>query len=175
MCSNCQANKVYARGRCYACWKYYNRTNKERPKKLWFKILGRHEKGRPKWCKNCGSPKVVANLRCEPCRTYLRRHGKERPKHLSSDYEQLCRICTKPLERITKTGYCTQCRKYRNQSGGKERPRHLWGIGEFGWCECGNPATVQSVEFGGLCAICHGEESRTTRAFSRIERGERWQ
>lgn len=171
MCSNCKKNEVYAKGRCHACSKYYNRTGNERPKKLWFKILGRHEKHRPRWCKNCGSPAVYSNRMCNACRIYLERHGRMRPKHLASDHDQVCRNCTKPLGKITRTGLCDRCRHYRNHNAGKERPQKLWGIGAFGWCACGEPATVKSDEFGGLCVSCAGSG---VSAFSRVERGEVW-
>lgn len=151
MCGNCKVKPIYANKRCYACWKYHKRTSKERPKKLWFKLLGRHEKNRPRWCKNCGSTKVVSNRRCNPCRIYLERHKRERPKHLR-DSEHRCKNCSIPLVSKARSGYCYPCRKYSYR--GKERPRHLWGIGEFGWCECGKPATVQDKEFGGLCREC---------------------
>lgn len=151
-CSNCRRQPVYARERCNTCLRYFNSHGLERPARLYRKILGRHERDKPRWCRNCGDPSVYSNRRCNACRIYYERHKRERPKHLW-DVDACCKTCGVPLATVTgaKAGYCDPCYHYDRQ--GKQRPRHLWGIGEFGWCACGRPATREYDDFG-VCAVC---------------------
>lgn len=148
---HCKATTIYAVGRCNACYKHHRKYGEDRPKVQCQKVLGRHQKGKPRWCKNCGSPEIVANLRCNACRLYFERNDGERPRHLW-DVDAGCKTCSVPLATVDRKfgGYCEPCGKYAAK--GKERPRHLWGIGEFGWCACGRPATAQHDGFG-CCAL----------------------
>jgi len=103
----------------------------------------------PKWCKVCGHLKVYLKGRCVSCYYYHQRHGIERPRHLW-DKEAKCKTCGIPLaslgvnpagRRRQQKGRCIPCVLYIRDHG-VERPRRLWGIGEYGWCECGRPATA---------------------------------
>jgi hypothetical protein len=158
LCDNCNRSEVYAKNRCNACLRYYNLHGVERPAKLYTKILGRHQKNKPRWCKNCGSPELVANLRCGPCHNYHRRNKKERPRHLW-DPEYTCKTCSVPLASVehSRSGWCDPC--YHFVKLGQERPRHLWGIGRYGWCECGFPA----VSFVEDMPVCQRHSEKTDR------------
>lgn len=150
LCSNCNCVGVYAKKRCFACWIYHKRNHTERPKHLWFRTLGVHEKDKPRWCRNCTSPNIVSNLRCGACDQYYRIHKKERPRHLW-DTDMGCTNCRIPLASLPRRKYgkyprrrqnkgrCQACHSYLRKYG-RERPRYLWGIGPLGWCECGHPA-----------------------------------
>lgn len=151
-CRNCHCQGTYAKGRCHACWIYHKRTQSERPQRLWNRDLGVYEKDKPHWCRNCTSPSVVARRRCGACNQYYKKHGKERPRHLW-DSEMGCINCGIPLASLPRRSYgiyqrrrqnkgrCQACHSYRRKYG-RERPRHLWGVGPHGWCECGWPAVT---------------------------------
>lgn len=151
VCQNCQRGAVYAKGRCYTCWRYRRRHGSERPEQLHGKILGRHHRVKPKGCKVCGDPLVVSNLRCNACRVWHERHGTNRPRYLW-DKNATCATCGIPLATVDRTvkGYCDPCYHFVKRK--KVRPRELWGMGEFGWCACGRPATVQR-QGAGCCRL----------------------
>lgn len=145
-CSNCQRAAAKKMGRCDSCYQYYHRTGVERPATAYL----RPRRGTQiKWCKNCGRMDVVAHNRCNACDNYYRVHKKERPRHLYKvDHEHRCKNCGIPLAAQGKRrssrnrfsrGFCETCHSYKRRTG-KARPKHLWGDGPFGWCDCGYPA-----------------------------------
>ena len=82
-CRNCGDPRIWCRGRCRACDRYYRRTDKERPRRLW----NRHERK----CKNCKIPIAALprlkrgeyrqyNGRCQSCHSYWRKWHRERPR-----------------------------------------------------------------------------------------------
>lgn len=107
---------------------------------------------------------------CVRCYNYWLRNGKRRPRSLDAE---ACKICGRPRSDEPRTfvrGRCRLCYDYYYRTG-RERPRHLWGVGEFGWCDCGQPATHQvTVRIGvranetlALCDGCYAEEMRYAR------------
>ena len=83
-CTTCGNPELYNVHRCHACYTYWMRYKKERPKWLWNKDV---------CCKNCAFPKKAAlrgkggyalfhKGRCAPCYRYKNRTGRERPAHL---------------------------------------------------------------------------------------------
>lgn len=114
----------------------------------------------PRWCKNCGRLDIRSHNRCSACAQYYQTHGRERPRHLFEDRGQ-CKNCKIPLVTLGKMpcgknrykrGLCNPCYNYKYVMG-VPRPRHLWGIGEYGWCACGYPANYQKDGFN-LCSRC---------------------
>lgn len=164
-CSNCRQRPAAKGGRCTACYNYHLRTGNERPAELCLKP--RREK-QPKWCKVCGRLDVQSRGRCSACRQYYNTYGKERPRHLrKTDNEEYCRNCKVPIaslgrrpsgRRRCRKGLCEPCYSYKKRTG-TQRPRHLWGTGNLGWCECGYPATTQYDGFN-LCSRCATEAVR---------------
>lgn len=150
-CINCSVSRVYARDRCHACYRYYLRHGSDRPQAYFIRSWGRYE-CKPHWCKNCGSLRIIANYLCNACYVYYRRHHKNRPRHLW-DVEAKCKTCGVSLTTIQykRNGYCDPC--YHYICKGQERSKELWGIGVYGWCDCGRPANYQKDGFN-LCTIC---------------------
>lgn len=144
-------------GRCEACYRYFKAHGVERPDRMVIRYQKRKEdlKKKPLWCRVCGNPKLKANFRCDACDRYYRRHKKERPKHLWSD-EVNCSNCGRPLAHVARRGeLCLGC--YASwKYNGVMRPREKWGIGEYGWCDCGEPAQrwLEGAELG-LCYGCY--------------------
>ena len=148
LCSNCRRSPAKKMGRCDPCYNYYNRTGIERSAAACQKPPRMKQ---PKWCKNCGRMDVEAHGRCNACRQYYDTNGKERPRHLYKvDQDRRCRNCKIPLASLGRKpsgqnryacGQCDPCYRYKQRTG-KPRPRHLWGDGPLGFCECGYPAVA---------------------------------
>ena len=152
---NCK-KPVTNRKRCSPCRKYFAKHGTERPTVLRPRQLYRHAKIKPKACKVCGDPKVRSSGRCVACESYYARHdGAARPRWLW-DQAFCCLTCGVPLASLKpnerSAGRCKPCHQYLWKMG-KERPRERWGIGEFGWCTCSRPATLQS-EGRPRCRLC---------------------
>lgn len=154
-CVTChQITLIKGHERCAACWSYFRMFQKERTPEIIQAAAQR--KKRAKWCIVCGDLSVHCKERCKPCYIYWRWHGwkKERPRHIW-DKDAPCKNCGRPLS-VSRgsNGLCVAC--YHFDRTDRVRPRELWGIGEHGWCECGNPGTIvqQGVV---LCAHCEKE------------------
>lgn len=156
-CANPSCNKtINSRRRCSPCQHYFAKHNAERPKEWCLRKTYRHAKVKPLTCKVCKDPNLEGNGRCCACNNYYKRHnGEARPRWLW-DKSFGCLTCGIPLASLhgkeRSAGRCKPCHQYLWKTG-KERPRHLWGIGEFGWCRCGRPATVQRSDVG-YCRLC---------------------
>lgn len=118
-----------------------------------------------RWCKVCTRPQIHKTGRCYTCYWFWSNNGYDRPRHLW-DVDAKCSNCNFPLaaagrrptfkdgsmRRRQCNGRCQACdsywRKYK-----RERPRHLWGDGAYGWCSCGHPANYQKDGFD-LCSRC---------------------
>ncbi len=148
--------------RCVACQSYFWRHKTERTKEMCQKQYYRHAKVKPTRCKVCKSPNIYSHGRCQPCQKYYQRHdGRPRPRHLW-DPACPCKTCGIPLGTTSKrrrAGYCEACYSFHKR--GKERPRHLWGIGPHGWCTCGRPA-YHLVGDVGKCALCKDKKLSAT-------------
>jgi hypothetical protein len=153
-CKNPVCKNTVTYGRCSPCQRYFRKHAVERPAEWCEKMYYRHSESRPRKCKVCKSPKVAAYGRCDPCRVYWDRHGTPRPRYLW-DKNCPCATCGVPLGSVPvgrrRKGRCGPCAAYFHYHKGKERPRHLWGIGPAGWCACGFPAVIVASEGKPVC------------------------
>lgn len=148
ICSNCGGPRKVGRRRCATCHSYLMRNKQERPERLY--RYGITAVSKPAWCAVCGKGKIRRRCLCAACYDYARRHkGRRRPRWFWSD-EYRCKNCKIPLASFEKRadgrrrqtrGMCLPCYNYTLRSG-QPRPRHLWGAGPHGWCECGFPAVA---------------------------------
>lgn len=154
MCRNCGLEHVYGWGRCYKCYKYFWRHEKERPESLWMP--------KRETCLNCGSREVLTAGRCDPCRVYLLRNGKERPLLLAEWYEQKkrlpkwCKVCGTPS--LLCRGRCRACDRYWRVRG-KERPKRLW-CDDLNCSNCKKPLCSVPWKCKGYCNACYQFEKR---------------
>lgn len=119
-------------------------------------------------CSDCGDKTAIVKGLCGTCYNYRWTHGVKRPLLLRT---QQCVNCKRPLSprsggRLQKRGMCNSCYRYQYRYG-SPRPARLFGISEFGWCDCGQPArfavTVKiyhHAETLPLCDACHAEYQR---------------
>lgn len=158
-CLTCEDAEVYCAGLCQRCYRIKRRSERglrvipERRKGYWLGTI-RKRRGNPRWCSNCCSPNLFGRVgRCENCHVYFKKNRKERPRHLW-DKDSTCKTCNRPLVRHAHPakGYCGACYGYIRKNG-RPRPCDLWDRGEYGWCECGRPASHQADGFS-LCDSC---------------------
>ncbi len=162
-CRNCGAEGHRANGLCDNCYNFLRRTGKMRTKAdMRAKVAG--------MCCNCNQSPAFAKGLCGACYDYKRRNGKDRPRRLYVHRER-CKNCDIPLTgdnyRTLRTkNMCRACYDYKRRKK-HARPSHLWGNGEHGWCECGQPANnIISVKIHNhvdtipVCDACHAEEMR---------------
>ena len=121
-------------------------------------------------CKNCKQHRTHIKGRCIACHSYWRRHGKERPRYMEAD---TCLNCAVPLDRTTEAtrnyggkGLCSACYDYQLIYN-IPRPERLWNRGEYGYCDCGKPATHKITiqvhrhqEELAMCAGCYAIEQQ---------------
>lgn len=158
LCQRCSLNPQFRQGLCSTCIGYKKRHGVDRPMELIEKARERH--CAPRWCKVCGNPNLASRGRCGGCATYWETHRRERPQRFwNPDFRCLTCGIPKRLARKDHTGRlrfyggrCEPCYSYLYRRG-VERPKHLWGIGSKGWCECSNPAEHQIDGFN-LCNRC---------------------
>lgn len=160
LCPHCALEPIRKLGLCDQCW-HYQRQHGGAPRPLELIKKERVRRARPRWCKNCQCIDKLVMGRCRTCYVYWLHHGgKDRPRHRWNN-EIGCSTCGIPssAQRLTIKGWstftkgrCSPCYKYLWRHG-RERPKKLWGIGPYGWCECGNPAYHQADGFN-LCARC---------------------
>lgn len=69
---------------------------------------------------------------------------------------------------------CRACYDYKRRHGA-DRPAHMWGKGEHGWCDCGQPATrtieikiTRNVDVLPVCESCYAEEMRQRRIYGDV-------
>jgi hypothetical protein len=171
-CRNCGAEGHCANGLCSNCYNFLRRTGKMRTEAdMHYKVKG--------MCKNCNQSPVFARNLCSTCYEYQRNHGgAARPRRLFACRER-CKNCDTPLNgnsdktRRTKN-MCRACYDYKRRHG-DERPAHLWGKGEHGWCDCGQPATrtieikiTRNVDVLPVCESCYAEEMRQRRIYGDV-------
>lgn len=144
---------------CHTCANYLYHTGKPRPHALWVKS-----------CITCGKPhgdKKPRSGMCTQCRKYRQKFRKRRKYRV---YRERCKNCNAPFNGYkSRKGRCRECQEYKRKYPKKgERPAYLWGVGDLGWCDCGNPAmheatiTVGShhTETFALCNECYAEHQR---------------
>lgn len=151
LCLNCGREAAKNKRRCHACHTYQFKRKVERPRHLWDRKTPIDYKNGPRRCEVCGNPELRHSRKCTACYVYWQKTRKRRPRHLW-DEDMPCRCCGIPLSSIRPSkkgrrysykGYCSACYQYRRLHDGALRPRELWGIGEYGWCRCGSPATMK--------------------------------
>lgn len=124
-----------------------------------------------KQCRRCKQNRAESNGLCIACDAYKKRTGKDRPIEY---FAEECLNCGKPLIRhgagipatIHGKGLCRPCYQYQWEYG-VPRPERLWSRGEYGYCDCGKPAThtvtvrvMHHNETMPLCDTCHAEYQR---------------
>lgn len=149
LCKNCGRPAAHKRSRCSGCYKYWKVHHIERPEHLYKRVLIGDRGGKPGWCEVCGNTKVHTSGKCITC---YDRWVKGRPRRAKWlwDEDYRCKTCGIPLKSIGHykngrrrqvKGYCVACYKYKRRTG-QPRPKHLWGDGPLGFCECGYPAVA---------------------------------
>jgi len=131
-------------------------------------------------CSNCRAAMADSKGLCKTCYNYQKRKGAPRAKKLYSRPER-CKNCGYPTApgvrngqgRMAK-GLCRPCYDYKNRHK-KDRPAHMWGKGEHGWCDCGQPATrtieikiTRNVDVLPVCESCYAEEMRQRRIYGDV-------
>ena len=89
----------------------------------------------------------------------------QRPTHRHVDHladrDERCRNCGRPFGDNSKDGYCIPCYAHKNRTGTNRQLEKYAHESPFGWCLCGQGATVKvwtaMGEFS-LCANCAREE-----------------
>lgn len=166
-------------GRCHRCYMYRYKHGVD-----WTPAVGKRGKYDPApMCKDCKMRKAYythPTYLCMRCFNYRRRNdGKRRPRYKDAD---CCLNCGKQRDfsnpKNFLKGRCHACYRYwmrRNCTA--ERPESLWNKGEYGWCDCGKPAThsVQisihkHTESMHLCDMCHAEYMRQVRWYGENRR-----
>lgn len=155
------------RGLCSRCSAYLWRHGKH-----WTPEISKRSKHEPapicECCRERPANNRIPKPMCDRCNLYWKRTGKFRPRWRDADS---CKVCGKPRQDQPRTfvlGRCLGCYEYWRNHGRKgERPAHLWGKGEHGWCDCGNPAThvvtviiKNHTEEFTLCDECYKEHQR---------------
>lgn len=125
-----------------SCYRYLLEYGHDRPESK----MRRSPKQMRRICRHCRRAYAGPQHSdlCGACYQYQKQNGKPRPRHLWTEY---CKVCGRPRradrrDRFAK-GRCPTCYAYRHKHG-EDRPREL--IEQqvpLGWCQCGNPATVE--------------------------------
>ena len=107
VCGNphCSRRKIYARGRCQACYVFLHRHGRDAtPADM------RSRRQAPERCQNCRERTVYARSRCKRCYQFRLRTGRERPSTGQKSTDGLCRNCgRRPPYRL---GRCRGCYGY---------------------------------------------------------------
>ena len=164
-CANANCTKIIRQAtRCSACRRHLKKYGRERTVEECKRFCYSHAKVKPRKCKVCGNPKLSGKGRCGACRTYWVRNRKERPRWLW-DKTMGCLTCGIPLRTLTteykRAGRCILCYVHLRRHG-TERPREAWGIGEHGWCDCGNRAD-HLLDGKPACTRCKDAASKAPR------------
>lgn len=177
-CSNCGRDiKPTKRGRglCQRCNAYMHKHGTN-----WTPEVSRRSKYEPapmcECCKERPAENRTPKPMCDRCILYWRRTGKYRPRWRDAEK---CKVCGKPRQEIPHTfvmGRCVDCYEHWRRHGRKkERPAHMWGKGEHGWCDCGQPATrtieikiTRNVDVLPVCESCYAEEMRQRRIYGDV-------
>jgi len=174
VCVNCGAprregrNRRGAHGLCRPCYQFFWANGRMRTDAD--KIRSRFQS--PGICTNCKQSTELFRGLCRACYTYKSLNGKRRPYRL---FREECSNCKAPFNGYKPLkGRCRKCQQYVwDNPQGKERPAHLWGNNEHGWCDCGDgrnpvPAThtvtvavgKRHTETFALCNECYAEHQR---------------
>lgn len=129
-------------------------------------------------CKRCKRKPVYCKFRCVACYDYWKKTGKERPR---DRYTEECMNCGRYLNRddselsiLHAKGLCKNCYSYQAHHSGRARPQCCWGIGKYGYCDCGNAANHNAEvrinrhnDIIAMCDECFEEYQRQIKEYGR--------
>lgn len=158
------------KGLCPRCRQYKAMRGKE-----WTPDVSKRSKFAPvpicTICKERKAERTKPVDMCHRCYSYWLRNKKRRPRWRDAEH---CSNCKQPRSYEPGAfvkGRCRRCYNYWNDNK-QERPAKLWGVGELGWCDCGQPAKHEMVvpiqhhtDKLSLCDDCYAEEMRQQKIY----------